>query len=531
MPVLTAVATDESGPYVAPVVIVGAGTAGISFALEFVKHSTAPLVMIEPGGPAVGSDSPAFLDAVRPENLWEGIRVQCVDNGPVVQYPQARVLGGGSAINGMLAGLPPSDAPMMRAIGWNQAPTGGAESHDEQAGQVGRALLQLGGYRWVRNVEDGRRRDGTSALAEMVESGRLTLIRGEVDSVVFDENKVVGVRVDGRIVDASAVVMCAGAVGTPRVLSRSALPAGVPAQVGAGLMDHPCISFVLHLRDAPPAGIADALVHVGATSLPWAGANIDPARAWRVDTGRPAAAEARTWGSSRASGVIMGYERLSRHDAGKGIISAVLLRPFSRGSVDFSDGVLLRPRMLSHPVDGLAMVGLVRDLIRVAMRPEIAAIATHVTVDDVGTRVTEIAALPDDLLLEWIRSHLSPVAHAVGTCSGLLGNLSDPFGEEAANLTESQIALSEVQARLVSRWREANRQAGIPDAPVSGAVGPVNVPGVTVRGAVGLHIADSSGLRFIPADMINAHVAAHAARVARVLTGAAGGRRTQGRTA
>jgi len=535
MPVLTAVATDEEGPVAAPVVIVGAGTAGIAFAIEFCRHSRAPLVMIEQGGEAVGSSSPRFLDAVRAENLWPGVMVQCVDNGPVVPYLQARVIGGGSAINGMLEATDTAHvhSPVLA----------GFLGHPEPDPTVGSALAALNGRRWRRNVVDGRRVDGTSALAEMVESGRLELVRGAVESVVIRDARAVGVVVDGRLIEASCVVMCAGAVGTPLVLGRSGLPEEVRSLLGTHLLDHPAVTFTVHRRAPAPVDAPDVEFYVDTEDLPWrATAGRGEADATlagrRLAPGQQGPLRAvGAWSMLSRKTVITGYERASADEPGLGLLSGILLAPLSTGSMDMERGPLLRPRMLSHPLDVMSMVSLVRDMIRVSLRPEIAAVATHVTVDSAGTRVTEIAGLPDELLTEWVRSHVAPLSHAAGTCSAILGSPSRPGraragGVPALDPTVSQAEHTLAQRRIQQRWREINRAASVRNGRYSDPEGfRASSDDFAVRGVSGLYVADSSGTGALPVDMLNAHVARRAAEAAVAValgSGQAGGR---GRTA
>ena len=535
MPVLTAVATDEEGPVAAPVVIVGAGTAGIAFAIEFCRHSRAPLVMIEQGGEAVGSSSPRFLDAVRAENLWPGLMVQCVDNGPVVPYLQARVIGGGSAINGMLEATDTAQvhSPVLA----------GFLGHPEPDPTVGSALAALNGRRWRRNVVDARRVDGTSALAEMVESGRLELVRGAVESVVIRDGRAVGVVVDGRLTEASCVVMCAGAVGTPLVLGRSGLPEEVRSLLGTHLLDHPAVTFTVHRRAPAPVDAPDVEFYVDTEDLPWratagrgeadatlAGRRLAPGQ---EDPLRGVGA----WLMRSRKTVITGYERASADEPGLGLLSGILLAPLSTGSMDMERGPLLRPRMLSHPLDVMSMVSLVRDMIRVSLRPEIAAVATHVTVDSAGTRVTEIDGLPDELLTEWVRSHVSPLSHAAGTCSAILGSPSRPGparagGVPALDPTVSQAEHTLAQRRIQQRWREINRAASVRNGRYSEPEGfRASSDDFAVRGVSGLYVADSSGIGALPVDMLNAHVARRAAEAAVAVALGAGQAGGRGRTA
>ena len=530
MTVKTAVGTDDGGSLRAPVIVVGAGTAGTSFVLEFARNSDLPLTVVEPGTEAVGSSSHRFFDAVRPENLWPDVKVQCVRNGPVQAYPVARVLGGGSAVNGMLDDPAETPGVALRAVG--RVALRIAESSGSPPGQVSGALLALGGRRWAMNRDDAGRIDRVSALCAMADAGRIGLVRGEVERVVIEDGRTTGVIVDGRFLAASKVVMAAGAVGTARILDRSDLPEQAAADVGHGLADHPAISFVLHLREPAGEQFADCAAFLEVGSARWH----QPAHAGIVNAPFLLALP------RLSRGVISAFERASASESHIGMLMGILFNAQSVGHIDFGENVILRPNMLSAEMDQAAMIGLVREMIRVALSPEIAAIATHVTVDSVGTRVTEIAGLSDDLLCEWVKAHLVPVAHATGTCRRLVARGIErlnpdgrpDLGPRAATrrLAALQRAVEKGELEVLKRltemqiaemqigWRPSGGVVGTPKAAVASS---------EVVGVQGLHIVDASVLVDVD-GMPNARIARHAVQQAQFLTATAG-RDETGRTA
>lgn len=533
MTVRTAVGTDDGGTVSAPVIVVGAGTAGTSFVLEFARNSGLPLTVVEPGSEAVGSASHRFLDAVRPENLWSDVMVECVRNGPVQAYPQARALGGGSAVNGMLDDPVEIPEAALRAVG--TAALRVAESSGPPVGQVSGALLALGGRRWAMNRDDAGRVDRVSALCAMADAGRVGLVRGEVERVVIEDGRATGVLVDGRFLAASKVVMAAGTVGTARILDRSDLPAGLAADVGHGLTDHPAIAFMLHLREPAGEQDPDSAAFLGVGSARWhrpERAEIMNAPVHPVLTMPPA-----------PRGVISAFERASTSEPHLGMLMGILFNAGSVGHIDFGGSVVLRPNMVSVAEDQVAMLGLLREMIKVALCPEIAAISTHVTVDSAGTRVTEIAGLPDDLLLEWAKSHLVPVAHATGSCRLLVSRRMAPW-RGVNGPTERPAADSRRRVpwqRDLDRMRDLDRQlretarrlvelqtGWRPSAGRGAGPGFSAMPSAVV-GVEGLHIVDGSVLANVD-GMPNARIAAHAAQQAQFLA-AITGRDETGRTA
>jgi len=227
-------------------VVVGAGTAGSVVARTLASSCDSEIIVVEPGG-QTDDDNPRFLDHLVDATLWPGLPV-----------PQARALGGGSAVNGMiLSGAEP---------GWLAGLTRHARPGEE--GGVGRQLLGLGG-RHSRMWWNNGRWNPARAMLHVEEEGRLRIVRSTVERLVMRDGRATGVMTADGGIECGHVVMCAGAVLSPRVLIASGLHGGV----GQGLQNHPTV------------------------------------------------------------GLVVAYERMSGTDASSGMVTLSLLNPVSRGAV------------------------------------------------------------------------------------------------------------------------------------------------------------------------------------------------------
>ena len=277
-------------------VIVGGGTAGSVVAAALAGACDAPIVMVEPG-PRTDDDAPRFMDGLTDGVLWPGD-----------PCPQARALGGGSAVNGMiLSGAePPWLAGLTRV------------ARAEEAGSVGRELLGVGGRLSRLWWNNGRWNPARAAL-HLEEEGRLRIVRGTARQLVTGAGVVDSVVVDDGEIGCSHVVMCCGALRTPALLRAS----GFRGAVGDGLQNHPTVTFTVSRNDG--------------------------------DHGRFDATTVVDLDSDGALGLLVGFERADAVDDTHGLVTVSLMNPRSRGAahdtVDFA--------LVDDPWDRAAMARLV----------------------------------------------------------------------------------------------------------------------------------------------------------------------------
>jgi choline dehydrogenase len=231
-------------------------------------------------------------------------------------------------------------------------------------------------------------------------------IRAEanVAEIAFDDTSAIGVRLlEGTLIGAGVVVLCAGTYGSPPILMRSGIgPAehlrsvGIPVRldlpgVGAALADHAGVDIDCGYREpSRPAPI----LHLAATF-----------HSARV--------------SSEEAPDLMLWLSDPRGDPPIFEIDVVLLRPRSRGMVRLRSADPVDPPFIALPgvrdsfdVERLAE-GYLRGL-EVADRPEVRRLCT----DPPSPETHEVGGLQDV-----IRASAYSFPHVVGTCS--MGPRSD----------------------------------------------------------------------------------------------------------
>jgi choline dehydrogenase len=225
-------------------------------------------------------------------------------------------------------------------------------------------------------------------------------IRGdaEVAEILFDGRRARGVRlVDGSIIEAGWVVLCAGVYGSPAILMRSgvgpadhlrsvgiAVTADLPG-VGANLADHPSIAIDCGYSGPARRG---PLLHAAATFHSSA-------------TPIEAAPDLMFW-LSDPEGDPPGFE-----------IGVLLLKPLSRGvvrlrSADPREAPSITLPSRDDPNDAVRLAeGYLRAL-EVALDPRVRALCTG------GPPPNRPVAMA---LLEKIRLETTSIPHVVGTCA------------------------------------------------------------------------------------------------------------------
>lgn len=284
----------------APIVVVGGGTAGSTVVAHLAHATDRELVLLEPGAASSTDDEPRFFDVLAGADMWS-----------IEGYAQPRVLGGGSAVNGLvLSGEPPAHVAALTRT-----------ATDADMGPASRALLAAGG-RAVGLWWNGGRWNPGRVVTHLVEEGRIEHRRVAAERIEVREGRAVAVVTAGGEIACDAVVVCAGAILTPALLLRSGLDAVAP-DVGVGLQNHPSLAVVFHALAGE--GRFDAtVVHDAVTS-----------------NGR------------RVLTVV--YERASAGDPDIGLLMSSLMDVESRGRVLLEDGrVVFDFGDLSTPGDRVA---------------------------------------------------------------------------------------------------------------------------------------------------------------------------------
>jgi choline dehydrogenase-like flavoprotein len=337
-----------------------------------------PIILIEPGPSSAHDDESAFFNVLADETLSRDVQTTLVDGGEDKPYVQAQVLGGGSAINGLL--LTGDEPPFLRGLT--------RMATDADCGQMGAALLAENG-RYSRLWWNGGRWNPGRAVQHLVEEGRVTVIAESATYLEHAQRVITVAHTTNEAIEGSLFVMCAGALATPALLLHSSLERAVSG-IGDGLQNHPTITFTVQLKKQT---------------------------AQRFD----ASVVRESLSSSGAQLMTIAYERTNASDAANGLISVSLMDPESRGGVWRSSTAMQNDfNMLATIRDRVAMREAVRELISTVMCASFAAISERVLVDSEGTTVEALDVMKNADLDEWISDHLTVVSHATSSCRDIV---------------------------------------------------------------------------------------------------------------
>lgn len=357
-----------------PIVVIGGGTAGCTVVSTLSAMTSQPIVLVEPGPSSAHDDESAFFNVLADKTLSRDVQTTLVDGGEDKSYVQAQVLGGGSAINGLL--LTGDEPPFLRGLT--------RMATDADCGQVGAALLAENG-RFSRLWWNGGRWNPGRAVQHLVEEGRVTVIAESATYLEHAQRVITVAHTTNEAIEGSLFVMCAGALATPALLLHSSLERAVSG-IGDGLQNHPTVTFTVQLKSQASQRFDTTVVR---ESLSSSGAQL----------------------------LTIAYERVNAADAANGLISVSLMDPESRGGVWRSSTAMQNDfNMLATIRDRVAMREAVRELISTVMSASFAAISERVLVDSEGTTVEALDVMKNADLDEWISSHLAVVSHATSSC-------------------------------------------------------------------------------------------------------------------
>ena len=430
----------------ADVVVVGSGSAGCALAARLAAGSDRTVLLLEAGPDLRQDPPPAMHDGWRTyrEHDW-GLVGEWRDGREDEPLHRGRLLGGTSWVTRFAMRGSPADYQQWVDLGndgWsyddvlpffirveNDLEYGDRDWHGDDGplpitrypdlepspfetaiftafAETGFDLVDdhnapgaVGAGRMPRNGRDGLRATGADAYLPLVDGRPNFEVRAdaEVAAVELDGDRATGVRlVDGTVISAGEVVLCAGTYGSPTILLRS----------GIGPADH--------LRDVGVPVQVD-LAGVGENLADHPGADLDAG--FRAATGEPRFFWLATFHSSLAAPDDPPDLALWSCDPfgepAETSVDAILLTPRSRGSVRLrSADPTERPRIT---LPGLSEEDDVRRLLEGLERAR--RVVTHPALRQVcADPATELPGTEAERR-QWLAREVWPFPHTVGTCA------------------------------------------------------------------------------------------------------------------